>query len=183
MQAAAIVTPLSSVPPVAIDRPQRRDALVGELFDEHANGLYRLALAMLHDAEAAQDVVQDTFLKLIAHIDGGGALPNARGWLYTVAAHGCRDRQRGLSRWLSWIAERDMRAAKESPDLYDSADAVLAAIRELGPRDRLLIALRAQGLSYREIAEAAGIRASSVGQLLARALERFKEQLERSTGG
>jgi RNA polymerase sigma factor (sigma-70 family) len=176
MQAAAAVTPLSSVPPVAIDRPQRRDALVGELFDEHANGLYRVALAILHDAEAAQDVVQDTFLKLIAHIDGGGALANARGWLYTVAAHGCRDRQRGLSRWLPWIAERDMRAAKESPDLLDGADAVVAAIRELAPRDRLLIALRAQGLSYREIAEAAGIRTTSVGQLLARALDRLEKR-------
>ena len=177
MQAAAVVTPLSSASPVAVYASQRRDAVVGELFDEHANGLYRLALAMLHDAEAAQDVVQDTFLKLIAHIDAGGALPNARGWLYTVAAHGCRDRQRGLARWLPWMAERDVRAAKESPDLFDGADAVVAAIRGLAPRDRLLIALRAQGLSYREIAEAAGIRASSVGQLLARALDRLEKKL------
>ena len=177
MQAAAVVTPLSSTSPVATYASQRRDAVVGELFDEHANGLYRLALAMLHDAEAAQDVVQDTFVKLIAHIDGGGVLPNARGWLYTVAAHSCRDRQRGLSRWLPWVAERDLRPAKESPDLHAGADAVLAAIRTLPPRDRMLIALRAQGLSYREIAEAAGIRATSVGQLLARALDRLEVRL------
>jgi len=154
-----------------------RDAVVGDLFDEHATGLYRLARAMLHDAEAAQDVVQETFLKLIAHIDGGGGLPNARGWLYTVAAHGCRDRQRGLSRWLPWIAERDPRATRESPDRLDGAHAVLAAIRELAPRDRLLIALRAQGLSYREIAGAARIRPASVGQLLARALNRLEVRL------
>ena len=177
MQAAAAVTPLSTIPPVAIDRPQRRDALVGELFDEHANGLFRLALAMLHEPAAAQDVVQDTFLKLIAHVDAGGALPNARGWLYTVAAHACRDRQRGLSRWLPWMAAGDSRAAKESPGLRDGADAVLAAIRTLTPRDRLLIALRAQGLSYREIAAAAGIRSSSVGQVLARALDRLEKKL------
>ena len=177
MQAAAVVTPLSSTSPVATFASQRRDAVVGELFDEHATGLYRLALAMLHDAEAAQDVVQDTFLKLIAHIDGGGALPNARGWLYTVAAHGCRDRQRGLARWLTWMAERDTRPAREAPDLRDGAATVLTAIRGLPARDRLLIALRAQGLSYREIADAAGIRPTSVGQLLARALERLEKKL------
>jgi RNA polymerase sigma-70 factor (ECF subfamily) len=154
-----------------------RDAVVGELFDEHANGIYRLALAMLHEAQAAQDVVQDTFVKLIAHIDGGGVLPNARGWLYTVAAHSCRDRQRGLSRWLPWVAERDVRPAKESPDRHDGADALLSAIRLLPSRDRLLIALRAQGLSYREISEAAGIRATSVGQLLARALDRLEQKV------
>lgn len=174
----AVTLPSSTYSPVATTSSSR-DAIVGELFDEHGNGLYRLALAMLHDAHAAQDVVQDTFLKLIAHIDGGGALPNARGWLYTVAAHGCRDRQRGLSRWLPWIAERDVRAAKESPDLQDGADAVLAAIRTLPQRDRLLIALRAQGLSYREIADAAGIRSTSVGQLLARALSRLEVSLAR----
>ena len=151
--------------------------MIGELFDEHANGLYRLALAMLHDEQSAQDVVQDTFLKLIAHVDGGGALPNARGWLYTVAAHGCRDRQRGWSRWLPWIADRDVRHARESPDLHDGAQAVLSAIRTLPTRDRLLITLRAQGLSYREIGDAAGIRATSVGQLLARALGRLEKEL------
>ena len=173
----AVALPTSPHSPV-VTTTRSRDALVAELFDEHGNGLYRLALAMLHDATAAQDAVQETFLKLIAHIDRAGVLPNARGWLYTVTAHGCRDRQRGLSRWLPWIAERDTRPAKEVPDSRDGADTVLAAIRALPPRDRLLIALRAQGLSYREIAEAAGIRASSVGQLLARALTR----LERAIG-
>jgi len=178
MRATAFVTPSSSASTVTARTARPRDAAVGELFDEHANGLYRLALTMLHDGEAAQDVVQDTFLKLIAHIDGGGTLPNARGWLYTVAAHGCRDRQRGLSRWMPWIAERDTRSSKETPGLGDGAAAVLAAIRTLPPRDRLLIALRAQGLSYREIADAAGIRASSIGQLLARALNRLEARLD-----
>jgi len=177
MRATAVVTTLPSALPVTNHVARSRDAVVGELFDEHANGLYRLALAMLHDAASAQDVVQETFLKLIAHLDGGGGLPNARGWLYTVAAHGCRDRQRGLSRWLPWTADRDVRPAKESADLHDGADAVLAAIRMLPPRDRLLIALRAQGLSYREIADAAGLRETSVGQLLTRALNRLEHTL------
>ena len=177
MATSSLAVALPSSPQSPVLTTRSRDAVVGELFDEHASGLYRLAGAMLHDAQAAQDVVQETFLKLIAHIDGGGELPNARGWLYTVTAHGCRDRQRGFSRWLPWIADRDVRPAKESPDLRDGTDSVLTAIRTLPPRDRLLIALRAQGLSYREIADAARIRSSSVGQLLARALSRLEQKL------
>jgi RNA polymerase sigma-70 factor (ECF subfamily) len=177
MRTAASVATFSSAPLAALHTASPRDAVVGELFDQHASGLYRLALAMLHEPDAAQDVVQETFLELIAHIDGGGALPSARGWLYTVAAHACRDRQRGLSRWLPWIAARDRRTASESPDRNADAKAVLAAIRTLPSRDRLLIALRAQGLSYREMADAAGLRATSVGQLLARALDRLAKQL------
>ena len=162
---------------VTSDTVKHSDLTVTNLFDLHANGLYRLAQTMLHEADAAQDVVQDTFLRLIAHLDEGGTLQSARGWLYTVAAHACRDRQRRLGRWLPWIAERDTRRAPESPDLRDGTRATLDAIRALAPRDRLLIALRAQGLSYQEIGDAAGIRASSVGRLLARALDRLHTQL------
>jgi RNA polymerase sigma-70 factor (ECF subfamily) len=154
---------------------------VANLFDLHAAGLYRLALAMLHDSDAAQDVVQEAFLRLLAHIQTGGPLTNARGWLYTVAAHACRDRQRRLGRWLPWMAERDTRRAPDSPDRRDGPLAVLDAIRSLTPRDRLLIALRAQGLSYQEIGEASGIRYTSVGTLLARALDSLQRALDRRT--
>ena len=105
--------------PAATDSVEPRGLTVASLFDLHADGLYRLAVAMLREPDAAQDVVQDTFVRLIAHVEAGGALPNARGWLYTVAAHACRDRQRRLARWLPWIAERDTRRAPESPDRRD----------------------------------------------------------------
>src|SRR6478672_3983722 len=41
---------------------------VSSLFELHANGVYRLALAMLREPEAAQDVVQDTFARLIEQL-------------------------------------------------------------------------------------------------------------------
>jgi RNA polymerase sigma-70 factor, ECF subfamily len=152
---------------------------VAQLFDLHAAGLYRLSLAMLHDPDAAQDVVQECFLRLLAHIEAGRSLPNARGWLYTVAAHACRDRQRRGRRWLPWTAQHDTRRAADPPDRGDGPLALLDAIRALSPRDRLLVALRAQGLSYLEIADAAGIRQASVGRLLTRALDRLERQLDR----
>ena len=152
---------------------------VSSLFDLHASGLYRLALAMLHDSDAAQDVVQDTFARLIEHLRGHGTLTNARGWLYTVAAHACRDRQRRSGRWLPWSSERDTRNAPETADRFDDTHAVLQAIRALPTRDRLLIALRAQGLSYQEIGDASGIRHTSVGRLLTRALNRLQKELNR----
>jgi len=136
---------------------------------------------MLHDPDAAQDVVQDTFARLIEHLRGHGTLTNARGWLYTVAAHVCRDRQRRSSRWLPWISERDKRSTFETPDRFDDAHAVLHAVRMLSSRDRLLIALRAQGLSHQEIGDASGIRHTSVGRLLTRALNRLQHELNRRT--
>lgn len=179
MGTSEVVETLHSVarPPAVEFSPSREN--VANLFDLHAAGLYRLALAMLHDADAAQDVVQEAFLRLLAHVHAGGRLTNARGWLYTVAAHTCRDRQRRIGRWLPWIAERDTRRAADSPELRDGPLAVLDAIRSLTPRERLLIVLRAQGLSYQEIGEASGIRSTSVGRLLARALDSLQRELDR----
>jgi DNA-directed RNA polymerase specialized sigma24 family protein len=147
--------------PSTYPAPEATEALtptVSSLFELHAPGLYRLALAMLHDPAAAQDVVQDT-----------------------VAAHACRDRQRRSGRWLPWIRERDTRSALETPDRFDDREALLDAIRVLSSRDRLLVALRAQGLSYQEIGDAAGIRHTSVGRLLTRALNRLQKELNRAT--
>jgi len=176
MEPQELVATFPTVSSVARDAPSGASQVIA-LFDAHAAGLGRLASAMLHDRDAAQDVVQDTFLKLIAHVAAGGALPNARGWLYTVAAHGCRDRQRRNWRWLPWRADLDRRPAAEAPDGADGPDAILSALRSLRPRDRLLVLLRVQELTYDEIAAAAGIRPGSVGRLLARALDRLARAL------
>jgi RNA polymerase sigma-70 factor, ECF subfamily len=154
-----------------------RDATVEQLFDAHASSLFRLARLMLRRVDEAEDVVQETFLKLTAHLAAGRPLPNARAWLFTVAAHACRDRQRTRWRWAAWLPELDRRPSLQTADAGDAASIMLNAIRALRPRDRLLIALRAQGLDYREIATAARIRPASVGRLLARAIDRLSARM------
>lgn len=172
-----VATLPSSACSPAIDVAPVQGRSVVDLFDLHAPGLYRLASAMLHDPDGAQDVVQDTFLKLMHHLASGGSLPNAKGWLYTVAAHACRDRQRRSWRWLLWVAELDRRRSPDAPDRLDGHQTVMRALHRLRPRDRLLVALRAQGLSYEDIAAAAGLQPTSVGRLLARALDRLAREL------
>jgi RNA polymerase sigma-70 factor (ECF subfamily) len=145
-----------------------------ELFEEHGAAVYRFAVMMLRNHQDAEDVVQETFLKLLYHLRDGGNTDNVRGWLFTVAAHGAHDRQRRRIRWIPWASVHEL--SVEPPVLPDE-DGRLRAAREglhrLSPRDRLLVALRASGLSYREIAATAGIRSASVGRLLARALDRW----------
>jgi DNA-directed RNA polymerase specialized sigma24 family protein len=125
---------------------------VVDLFREHGAAIYRFALLLGRHRDDAEDVVQETFLKLLTHLEAAGDTANLRGWLFTVAANACRDRMRRRLRWLPWTPGNE-------PSV---------------PRDRLLLTLRAQGLSYREISTAARIRQSSVGRLLARAVDRWE---------
>ena len=81
-------------------------------------------------------------------------------------------------RWLPWSEEEDQRTVPPSEDDEDRRRA-RATLRQLAPRDRMLLSLRANGLSYREIAVATGIREQSVGRLLARAVDRWKRAVDR----
>jgi RNA polymerase sigma-70 factor (ECF subfamily) len=157
--------------------PSEGKAEVLTLFEEHGTALYRFSHSMLGSRADAQDVVQEAFLKLLEHLRAGGDRANLRAWLFTVAANACRDRARRRLRWLPWSAELDARTTERAGEPRDLARA-RAAFRGLPPRDRLLLSLRAQGLSYRDIGAAAGIRESSVGKLLARAIDRVKRGLE-----
>jgi RNA polymerase sigma-70 factor (ECF subfamily) len=160
------------VGPVSID-PQ---AEVLRLFSEHGTALFRFCRSTLGNATDAEDVTQETFLKLLRHLQAAGDRRNLKSWLFTVAANSCRDRARVRLRWLPWRAELDHRTVEpvdDTPDLHRARQ----ALRALAPRDRLLLSLRASGLSYKEMAAAAGIREQSIGRLLARALDRWKRGL------
>jgi len=147
---------------------------VRTLFQAHGEAVYRFAAVLVRHHQDAEDVVQETFLKLVRHLDGQGDTTNLRGWLFTVAAHAARDRQRRRSRWIPWSPAHDRKVPPAAlPDEDGRLKMAREALRRLPERDRLLLALRAQGLSYREIGTAAGIAHASVGRLLARAVDRW----------
>jgi RNA polymerase sigma-70 factor (ECF subfamily) len=144
------------------------------LFESHGGAVYRFAAVLVRHHQDAEDVVQDTFLKLFRHLESGGDTRNIRGWLFTVAANAARDRQRARRRWIPWLPAHDGRVQPVSlPDEAGRLNQARHALHQLPERDRLLLLLRAQGLSYREIADAARIRPVSVGRLLARAVDRW----------
>ena len=149
-------------------------------FEAHGAAVYRFAVVLVRHHQDAEDVVQETFLKLLRHLDAGGDRGNLRGWLFTVAANAARDRQRRRRRWVAWLPVHD---AQVSPPVLADEDGRLKTAREaLGRwpgRDRELLALRAQGLSYRDIASAARIKPASVGRLLARAADRWEAALRK----
>src|SRR5438105_15686711 len=78
-----------------------------QLFQEHGGAIYRFAAVLLRHHQDAEDCVQETFLRLLRHLDGGGDDSNLRGWLFTVAANAARDRHPRRRRWLPWDTAHD----------------------------------------------------------------------------
>src|SRR5580765_5806529 len=110
-----------------------------EQFEACGAAVYRFAVVLVRQHQDAEDVVQETFLKLLRHLEAEGDATNLRGWLFTVAAHAARDRQRRRGRWVPWLPAHD--APVDPPRLPDEDGRLRCAreaLRRLPERDRLL---------------------------------------------
>ena len=166
---------IGTLPPLAQRSDTARfDECVAEVFRDRFAMLYRYLLRLSGDPALADDVAQESFVRLHRR----GTMPtDPAAWLVTVANNIVRDeyrsaqrRRRLLSQWLIREEGSDRTASSEADLLaQERRAAVRRALERLPERDRRLLILRHEGFSYREIAEALGVATSSVGTLLARA--------------
>src|SRR2546428_6427641 len=70
------------------------DTAFALLYERHMQGSYDLAVRMLHDREAAGDVVQSSFTAALQVLRRGKSLQNVRAWLYGTVRSGAIDRLR-----------------------------------------------------------------------------------------
>lgn len=146
-------------------------------FLAHYPGLVRHIAYLLGERAAAEDIAQEAFLRLLRHAPARTADPAA--WLRVVGTRLAYNylRAERRRRGREDAALRD--PALAAPPGADAAgcgegEALRAALGALQARDRLALLLRASGRPYAEIAPALGVRASSVGALLARATARLR---------
>jgi len=137
--------------------------------------LSRYVTRFTGDADVAADIVQDSFLRLLEH-----DLPRdeIRPWIFVVATNLARDRVRKRERRRRLLAaNQEKSGAADSPhedlERTERIASVRRALEHLSERDRQLLLMREEGFRYSEIAEAVGVKATSVGALIARALKRF----------
>ncbi|MGD8728537.1 MAG: sigma-70 family RNA polymerase sigma factor [Gemmatimonadota bacterium] len=149
------------------------------IFDQHYPPLVRYCHRLTGDADTAEDVAQESLVRLFDHqIHGSDA--GVRAWLFKTATHLIRDRYRVRHNRTRLLAENPVTpSAPESPLLRlersEARDRARAALDGLAPRDREILLMRYSGFSYREIAEAIDVAATSVGTLLSRAERRFAD--------
>jgi RNA polymerase sigma-70 factor (sigma-E family) len=148
---------------------------VADLYAEHAVGLIRLAVVMLGDRQAAEDVVQDAFCGLHrrwAHVDDQAkALSYAR----SAVLNGCRSelrrRIRAERRAGQYAGPEQAASAEQAVLIGEEHQEVLAALRGLPDRQREALVLRFYlELPEAEIAAVMGISAGTVKSTTSRAL-------------
>ena len=147
---------------------------VTELYEAHALGLIRLAVIMLGDRPAAEDVVQEAFYGLYRRWPTLSDTTNALAYVRSSVINGCRSALRRRVRQPTFVgAEQagESDSAESSALLSEEYRQVLLAIRRLPSRQREALVLRYYlDLDEAEIAMSMGISRGTVKSTTSRAL-------------
>jgi RNA polymerase sigma-70 factor (sigma-E family) len=169
--------------PIAVDT-EWDAALVG-LYRSHRLGLLRLAVLLIDDPAAAEDVVQDAFLALQRRwhaVDPAAAA----GYLRTSVVNGARTlhrRRRVARRHLLAAVLDDAPSADLAVLLSEEHRQVVDGMRKLPRRQREVLVLRYWSeLSEAEIAAALGVARGTVKSSASRALSALEKHLGASHG-
>ena len=161
---------------------------VAQVFDLLRDPVYRYFLRRLANASEAEDLTQEVFLRLYSWLDKGRKVENIRAWVFRVAHNLVIDREALNARFQSLDSNEWERVRETYPDLAPSAERRLLeqeqqgklhlALKRLSPQERECLDLRAEGLSYREIAEVFDMRTHTLVSFLRRVVKKlFREIL------
>lgn len=169
-----------------LERLHNGDAASFEaLFDRHYDRVYGLLYRLVGTRQGAEDLAQEVFLRLYRRPPARAE--NVSGWLYRVAMNAGYNALRAEARRASreWESAPPDDGSPEVESLAASREAqrrVRAVLARLKRRDAQLLLMRQMGFSYREMAGAVGVAPGSIGTLLNRAGDAFRQAF-REVGG
>jgi len=162
-------------------------AALNSLLDRHWSALVSYSARLLGNWDAAQDVTQETFVRIWERREQWRSNGSVRALLYQIARNLVLDAQKRQDRRTNWIRDRyrdERRIATPLQELQRSEleEAFREALRALPERRREVFVLaRVDGLSYREIGEVMGVAPQTVANQLSAALSTLREALQEFT--
>ncbi len=144
-------------------------ALVYSWYEQYKTGIYRFCLSILKDPHGAEDVLQETFLRLLS---GKYVIreDKIQPWLYRVARNCCYDILRRR--------EREQELPLELPS-DDGRFAYIERIAILDLSEREIVTMKIlSGMTCKEIGKVMGMTGPSVQKRYERAMKKLKEQEE-----
>jgi RNA polymerase sigma-70 factor, ECF subfamily len=163
--------------PAATDRAD----LVASLYDRHGDELFGYLCRYCGTRDAAEDLLQETFLRLVREVRAGRTPEQARAWLYRVATNLAMSRGRRISALGRTFRRLRLADPQPSPEPgvigREARDELLTAVSHLGSDARSALLLSAQGFSGVEIAALINRTPLATRSLLFRARTALRNQL------
>ena len=172
-----------------IQRAQAGDAeAFAEIAGRYERRIYSLALHYTHDAQDAEDLSQEAWLRAFRAIDSFKGESGFYTWIRKITINCFLNRERTpFARLRAMLGPSDEHsspvAAQHNVEhsLHDRilVQKVMGALAELTPRQRLIFVLKHQeGMTYEEIARVVGCSTGTAKKAVSRALAKLREQLQ-----
>jgi RNA polymerase sigma-70 factor, ECF subfamily len=161
------------------DRDSPRTALVA--YEEEKQKLAAFAYAMTKDRDVAEDLVQESFVRLLETLGAGRSPDNVSAWLFRVCTNLAMSRGRRLV-----VAQRFLRVARPLSDAppadvellrSEMNAALLASLATLSIDAQVALLMAAQGFTGREIAKAIGRTELATRGLMFRSRQKLRDHL------
>jgi RNA polymerase sigma-70 factor (ECF subfamily) len=167
---------------VATDDQRRVAAYMEAMFDEHEGRIHGMALAATRDPDAAADITQDAFIRLLREAQAGRYPDNAGAWLYRTASNLAISRARRVAvarRFAPRLVRSEETQGPEPIALeHERSRAMRDLLARLQPVERTALVMAAQGLSGEEIAAHLGRSHGATRTLLSRARRRLRAAMD-----
>jgi RNA polymerase sigma-70 factor (ECF subfamily) len=156
-----------------------------QLVERYRDRYARYAARMLGSADAAEDAVQDAFVRAYDQLAQCKDPDKFVGWFFLILRNRCFAEQRRSRTEASLEAAEGVAAADRTDGGAESAErrrALQLALMELTPDQREVFVLKhVEGLSYGEIAERLGTSIPSLKMRMHRAYDKLREELREHT--
>ncbi len=166
-------------------QPMDLEQKVVRVYEALRTPVYQYLAAAFRNPIEAEDITQETFLRLYVYWSSGRTIADdrLRSWIFRVAHNLAIDRGRSAKFIRDLAPEAYLSAVLQVPDsgrnpeetLLDRErfDAVRNGLALLSEQERRCLHLRAEGFCYREIAGILNITSSSVAEFLRRAMRKM----------
>jgi RNA polymerase sigma-70 factor (ECF subfamily) len=152
------------------------------LYTSHAPGLLRYACTLTNDMGGAQDALQEIFLRYFIARSEGRQFADPKAWLFRVMRNHLLDilKSSSVKNEVALDGIQDPSDGHNDPEQhYHRTEMARDLTKLLAPRELECVRLRAEGMSYDEIAEILDLRQGTVGATLARAHKKIRLALGR----
>jgi len=153
----------------------QKEALFKEIFDKNNKKVYHLCYGYTGDSDAANDLMQETFIKVWQNLDKFRNQSQISTWIYRIAVNTCLSYLRVEKRKATdEINEKIIETkAEEVSDKQEQVNQLYKCISELEENERIIITMVLDEVPYQEIADISGI---SEGNLRVK-IHRIKNKL------
>ena len=153
----------------------QKDILFKQIFDANSKKIFHLCYGYTGDSDAANDLLQETFLKVWQNLDKFRQKSMISTWIYRIAVNTCLTYLRSEKRQAKDELTEDIidTRVEEFSEKNEQVALLYKSISKLEENDRLIITMVLDELPYHEIADISGI---SEGNLRVK-IHRIKQKL------